>query len=180
MINLIGLTGKAGSGKDTCADHLVNIYGFQKLSWAAPLKQALAVMGFPEPTDRTLKEKQIEGFDFSWRQAAQALGTEWGRGLDPDIWVKIIERSLHDLANDSYAWNLVISDVRFENEATMIRRMGGRVVHITGRAVDLGDAAGHASEAGVEYYPSKDSIIENTGTIADLYAATRMLLSERS
>ncbi len=180
MIYVLGFTGKAGSGKDTCADYLANVFQFQKLSWAAPLKEALAAMGFPEPRRREMKEVQIPGFDFSWRQAAQALGTEWGRALDPDIWVKMVERDIRACEARGAPTRFVISDVRFENEAAAIRRMGGIVVHLTGRAADLGGAAGHASEAGVEYFPSRDAIIENTGSIVDLHAQIRVILAERS
>lgn len=157
-MRIIGITGKAGSGKDTVADWLVRNQGYIKLSWAEPLKAALAAMGFPEPINRSDKEKQIEGFDFSWRQAAQTLGTEWGRALDPNIWVKIATQRMRR-AGDKY----VIADVRFENEAAAIRAAGGKMLFLTGRQCELGNAAGHVSEAGVEYYPSLDSMIDNSG-----------------
>ena len=161
-MSIIGFTGKAGSGKDTAADFLVREFGYTKLSWAGPLKAGLTAMGFPEPANREAKEDLIPGFSFSWRQAAQHLGTEWGRALDPDIWVKVVEAGLK--SNRNY----VISDVRFENEAAMIRRNGGMVIHLLGRQADLGAAAAHASEAGVQFYPSTDVIIENSGSIAVL------------
>ncbi len=142
---IITLTGPAGAGKDTVADYLVKNHGFVKVSWATPLKRALASMGFPEPANREDKEKLIEGYPFSWRQAAQRLGTEFGRALDPDIWVKQLITHLEQQPN--MRW--VISDTRFENEAARVRAAGGKVVHITGRKADLGAAAGHASEVGV-------------------------------
>jgi hypothetical protein len=155
---IIGFTGPAGSGKDTAADHLVTRHDFTKVSWATPLKAALAAMGFPEPADRALKEVPIPGFNFSWRQAAQALGTEWGRALDPDIWVKIVGEQLR--ASPERLW--VISDVRFENEAAMIRSLGGVVIHLHGRRADLGGAEAHASEKGVKGSDA-DWNIENAG-----------------
>lgn len=139
---IVGIAGPAGSGKDTVADYLVQHHGFTKISWAGPLKAGLAAMGFPEPANRDQKEQPIEGFDFSWREAAQRLGTEFGRFLDPDIWVKLVGKQL--LEDPSRNW--VISDVRFENEAALIRAQGGRILRLEGRAADLGGAGGHASE----------------------------------
>lgn len=172
---LIGIAGKAGSGKSTAADYLVQHHGFYTASWAEPLKAALAVMGFPEPTNRDLKEAQIPGFDFSWREAAQLLGTEWGRGLDPDIWTKLMARRLEGKGDLSF----VISDVRFENESAMIRAQGGIVWHIKGREVDLGEHAAHASEAGILLYPSKDELIDNRGSLEGLYAQIDKLMEAK-
>lgn len=157
-MKIVGITGKAGAGKDTVADFLCMYHEFQKQSFAAPLKAALASMGFREPALRDDKEKTVPGFDFTWREAAQTLGTEWGRALDPDIWVKIA--ALRTRRSDDH---VVFADVRFENEAAMIRKIGGIVLHITGRSANLGDAATHASEAGVVFVPGQDAYIDNSG-----------------
>lgn len=170
---IIGFTGPAGSGKDTAADHLVAHHGFTKVSWAGPLKAALAAMGFPEPNDRALKEVTIPGFPFSWRQAAQALGTEWGRTLDPDIWVKLVGRLVSD--NPEASW--VVSDVRFENEAAMIRSLGGVVIHLHGRRADLGGAEAHASEKGVKASLT-DWNIENAGSDLQQFKQTVSILCD--
>jgi ribose 1,5-bisphosphokinase PhnN len=168
---LIGLAGPAGAGKDTVADYLVEKHSFQKLSFAGPLKAMLAAGGMPEPQDRALKELAIPGFDFSWRQAAQSLGTEWGRELDPDLWIKLVEKRIASIDNvlSSRGSRIVLSDVRFVNEAEMINRMGGSVVHILGRQADLGLAASHVSEAKL-MIEDQDLIIDNRGDIEQLHA----------
>jgi hypothetical protein len=166
---LAGVTGKAGAGKDTIADYLVREHQFLKLSMAGPLKAALAVMGMPEPADRAAKELPLPGFDFTWREAAQRLGTEWGRGLDPDIWVKIMSQKLQHFADNA---RIVFSDIRFENEAAMIRQLGGKVLHVTGRAADLGTNAGHASEAGISVF-EQDEIINNSRTLETTFQHVR-------
>lgn len=167
---IIGFTGKAGSGKDTLADHLVNDFSFRKMSFAHTLKAMMVVAGFAEPYDRAEKEQLIPGFNFTWREAAQRLGTEWGRALDPDIWVKIQERVLAALPAGT---NVVFSDVRFDNEAAMIRRLGGKILHVTGRAADLGENAGHASEAGV-MWADGDVVITNDGTLEESFTLVRL------
>ena len=140
---IIGIIGVAGSGKDTAADYLVSKYGFTKVSFAAILKNMLSVAGLPEPSNRDDKEKIVEGFDFTWREAAQTLGTEWGRSLDENIWVKLTMASLED------GKNYVFSDVRFDNEAKAIYEAGGSNILLLGRSVDLGNNSTHASEQGV-------------------------------
>jgi len=48
-LKLCGIVGKAGSGKDTAAEQLVNVYGFQQIAFADPLKRyAHKVFGFTE------------------------------------------------------------------------------------------------------------------------------------
>jgi hypothetical protein len=160
-MNVIATTGPAGAGKDTVADFLVMRYGYVKMSMAGPLKAGMAAMGFPEPINRDDKEKIIPGFDFTWREAAQRLGTEWGRGLDPDIWVKAMALRCRRSTD-----RIVISDVRFENEAEMVRSIGGRVLHIRGRSVNLGANGAHASEAGVTV-DERDGVIDNSGNFEE-------------
>lgn len=168
---IIGITGPAGAGKDTVADYLVQAHDFRKLSWASPLKAMLAAAGLPEPANRDDKEKQIPGFDFSWRQAAQRLGTEWGRGLDADIWIKMVGQILREQPHVEW----VISDCRFENETALIRSLGGQILHLEGRSVDLGAAAGHASEAGLTQLP-EDWLLYNNGTISEMYSEVGIVL----
>lgn len=157
-MKIVGITGPAGVGKDTVADFLVARYGYTKVSMAGPLKAGLGAMGFPEPLNRDDKEKLIPGFSFTWREAAQRLGTEFGRALDPDIWVKVMAQRLRRAGD-----RIVISDIRFENEAATIRANGGVVLHLRGRAADLGANANHASEAGIEVFTSCDGMIDNRG-----------------
>lgn len=152
---IIGITGKAGSGKDTVADFLCVERGYSKYSWAAPIKAALAAMGFPEPTDRDLKEAVIPGLGVSWRHLAQTLGTEWGRKqVHPDLWVMLAAHRMTE--------RTVVADVRFENEAAMIREKGGFILHLVGRQADLGGHAGHESESGVQYARGSDAVIDNS------------------
>lgn len=161
---LVGIAGPAGSGKDTVGAWFVKNYGFKRYAMASALKAGMAAMGFPEPVDRAMKEQAIPGFSFTWREAAQRLGTEWGRGLDPAIWIKIAQRDIA-LIGDS----VVITDIRFENEAAMLRASGGTLIHILGRKADLGVHQDHVSEKPVLIYPDTDVILDNRGSLEDLY-----------
>lgn len=156
-MRLVGITGKAGAGKDTVGRWLNACRYYECYAIAQPLKAGLAAMGFPEPSDRDEKETIINGFDFSWRDAAQKLGTEWGRNLDEDIWLKLAEQKIKNSSR------LAITDLRFENEAAMIRRHKGIILHITGRGVELGKLSAHASETGLRKQ-LLDYEIDNSGT----------------
>ena len=165
---LIGLTGKAGSGKDTVGQYLHKWADAYTLAFAFPLKEALAVMGFPEPKDREAKDAAITGFNFSWRELAQTLGTEWGRARDPDLWLKLAMQEVDRIRAARPHSLVVITDVRFENEAAAIRERGGQIWHITGREGQmLGGTKAHASEAGVQVAKG-DKVIVNSGTLVEL------------
>jgi uncharacterized protein YqjF (DUF2071 family) len=146
---IIGFTGPAGCGKDTAAMALVRQLGFSRMSFAAPIKEALdAIFGWTpaEWQDRIWKEAPIINMPVSPRQLAQTLGTEWGRDtVDPDFWVKVLEYRMYTIASTK----IVISDVRFPNEAMWIRSKGGHVVDVT-RNLDL-KVAPHSSEMGLEF-----------------------------
>jgi len=48
-MNIVGVTGQAGSGKDTVADHLVNNHGYVKIALADPIKRfGREVFGFTD------------------------------------------------------------------------------------------------------------------------------------
>lgn len=140
---IIGLTGAAGSGKDTAADALVESLGYQKHSFARPLKEMLCKLlrvPMPKWDDREWKETPLL-LGVSPRELAQTLGTEWGRKLvHPDVWVVCAMASMPSART-------VFSDVRFPNEAEAIRRAGGKIVYLeaTGKHT-LTEHAEHESE----------------------------------
>lgn len=145
---LIGIAGKARSGKDTVADMLVE-QGMVKYSFAAPLKAGVRVMfGLTrDHTDGDLKEDIVPWIGRSPRYLMQTIGTEYGRELvATDIWLRCAERVIAD-AEESGATGLVIPDVRFDNEAEWLRGMGGLLVHL--HRPDADKVQAHRSEAGV-------------------------------
>ena len=145
---VIGICGRAGSGKTTVAGM---IPGAVVVQLADPLYAAVAVMlGLPESMLRSphYKEKPVPGLGKSPRQMMQTLGTEWGREMvDRQIWIRLLERRISAL-RDAGVETVAVADVRFENEAAAIRAMpGGEIwrVHRAGPST----AASHSSEAGV-------------------------------
>lgn len=169
---LIGITGKAGVGKDTAGAHLAQAHGFDRYAFASPIKRMLGVLGLCEEhfSDHATKEAVIPAFGCSYRHLAQTLGTEWGRSIHPHFWLQMAKLRYYGLDRSGDAYGLVITDVRFENEAEWIREEGGRVVHITGRETTVeGAAAEHVSEAGIKVDYLRDYFVRNTGDLQHLY-----------
>lgn len=172
---IIGLTGKARSGKDTVAAYLTKVYGYEQLAFAAALKKGIRAMFDLDTrfTDGEFKEDVIPWIGKSPRQMMQSLGTEWGRNCVKDsLWTDLIEFNAKAL-NDAGVC-VVVSDVRFDNEADMIRRNGGVVMHID--RPDVKAVAQHASEAGIKA-DGKDMFITNDGTLDQLYSTVDYVLS---
>jgi len=161
---LVGVTGKAGAGKDTFAKFFTD-RGYARHSFADPIKRMIELAFDLDPSvwdDREAKEAPIPWLGKSPRYLAQTLGTEWGREkVHPDLWLLLAEQAVLKHAN------LIIPDARFDNEARWIREHGGVIVRVERPDPQAMDNAGHASEAGVD--PGYcDYIVQNRGTIEDL------------
>jgi hypothetical protein len=138
---IIGIAGFQGSGKDTIADYLQNIYGFKRDSFAATLKDAVAcIFGWDRELieGRTRESREWrEQVDPWWanrlnmpnltpRLVLQKWGTEVARkSWHDDTWIASLENKLAKSHND-----IVITDVRFPNEIRAIKQAGGIVIRV--------------------------------------------------
>lgn len=132
-ITCIGLTGKMYAGKDTAA------YFFNKVisqsvtdAFAKPLKEILMnYFGFTK--EQLYDPKEKTKFNPEWgmtnREAMQKLGTECIRNnFHKDAWIKIMEKRIQKHIDMKEL--VIIPDVRFDNEANLIHKMGGIVIEI--------------------------------------------------
>lgn len=185
-MQLIGLTGRAGCGKDTVARILCETQGFVQIALADPLRDGLkAMFGLSDDqiSRRDLKETRIDWLGKSPRELMQTLGTEWGREqVSADIWLRVARRRIEKIKASPpclHINGIVISDIRFENEADWLRAQGGCVWHIhrpAGCVLSIHTAA-HSSE---QHIPALDSEphIDNTGDLDDLYTKVADILME--
>ena len=170
---LIGFSGKARSGKDTAGKYLVDKYRFVRYSFAQPLKDGAKAMF--NLTDEQIKNKEqvIEPWGKSPRELYQLLGTDVARSIDLRVWIKNAEMFIKKRAGLS----VVITDVRFSNEAEWIRKQGGVVIYLESKTRGINDGTGHASENGLSG-DDVDVYIENDGTINQLYEKIEALRGE--
>lgn len=183
-MKLIGLTGKAGAGKDTLASLILEHTTGTTRSFAAPLKKAAReIFGLTDEqmTDRVLKEQVIPYWGKSPRQLLQRLGTEGIRDVfGGDTWVKnadlrlqALERaeSCEDLPVEVVIW----TDVRFAEEAEWIRANGGIVIHV--HRPGIAAVSEHSSESGLPF-GLVNNTITNAGDIDDLHDLVGLLLPD--
>jgi len=166
---LTGLTGKAGSGKTSVARILCEDYGYVESAFADNLKAAASCifgLDLEHFYDGKLKEVVDPFWNMTPRAMLQKLGTDACRSIfGDDVWIRSAQKESSRVG----AAFIVFSDVRFENEAQMIRNHGGLIVHVAGRKESAlsAESQGHVSEVGVEVSVD-DYIFNNTGTFEQL------------
>jgi hypothetical protein len=174
--NLIGISGKIGSGKDTVG-HLVNQIssGYEIKKFAGKLKEVAGILTGVNPflfEFDAFKTKMAPGYGMTYRQLLQRLGTEAIRKtLHPDAWVNA-------LMSNYYGQRWIITDVRFPNEADAIRTAGGVVWRIERTTGGTTAADTHESETALDGY-FFDAVIINNGTYDDLRTAIRAALVKK-
>lgn len=195
---LICICGKAGAGKDTIGDYLVNKYAFKKIALADPIKRLVKdvfVLDDNTVYDRIAREKPLSNWpQWSVRKLLQYIGTELFREkIDDAIWVKSLwYRIQKDKTN-----NYVVTDVRFPNELKFFKEEAEKKdllsIKVIRKGCDgnvglqsnkvkkfllkiVGKDHRHASE---KYDLQTDVIIKNDGTIKDLYNEIDVLVKER-
>jgi hypothetical protein len=173
-MTIVGLGHVARVGKDVAAAALSRDLGYRRIAFADKLRE-LALAADPIVTGATQTANiGIGRGRLSWvvqgigweeakeiypevRKFLQDLGLGARKTFGEDFWV---ERALHNVSGD-----VVVSDVRFHNEAEAIRDRGGFLIRIDrpGR-----HAEGHVSETALAGFEGWDAVIVNDGTVQDL------------
>jgi len=184
---IIGITGYAGAGKSSACDFFMRANNsVRRMAFATPLKEMMNTLLYKsvlppdhpfgaahyisDPEGKTKPLPQIH--NLTGRRLMQTLGTEWGRNtLYEDFWVDIVRGKWERMNGNRFLSHspvrpkAVIDDLRYANEAAMVRSYDGIVLQIIREGTG---PANHASEK-LDFTP--DIVIENNGTKEELFAA---------
>lgn len=180
---------------NTLKDAVSNVFGWDRTLLEGRTKQARE---WREQVDPWWAER-LNMPNLTPRLMLQLWGTEVCRkGFHDDIWIASLENKLRN-SND----HIVISDCRFPNEIKSIRDAGGIIVWVKrGELPEWYDAAVSANRGDVQNFTwatSKalleklgihasetawvgtkfDAILDNNGSIDDLYASVKNLVQGR-
>lgn len=161
-IQVIGVSGKAGTGKDFIAQNILRPIGYYQFSLAWHFKVWTVGKGtgtheevFVTKPPHVRKELQLEG-------------TERGRhAYGDDVWCNTTAEWLNVLHEHWGINKFVIPDVRFPNEVRFIQNtFGGKVlgIHAPTRAESSSltpEARLHESETALDDFVGFDAIINN-------------------
>jgi hypothetical protein len=170
---IIGLSGYAQSGKDTVANILVEKYGYRRIAFADPIRDLLYEMDplIPKGYGSSVINYRLQDMvdTYGWdkvkvdfpevRRLLQDVGLGARKLFGDTFW---IYQALSDVAPQD---KVVVSDVRFVNEAKWIQDFKGQIW----RVKRLGTFAvnEHVSESELDGY-KVDQIFVNNGTLDDL------------
>lgn len=163
MTILIGLTGRARSGKDSVAD-VLGARGFHRVAFAAKMKRLLLAAN--PHLEGLVREHGWEGAKASkdgplLRAAMQSFGAAARRELGPEVWLAPVEYTIR--YHLPYT-PVVVTDVRHPNEEALIRTLGGRIWRVTRPGTLTGD-----TDPTETFEASKvDWTVHNAGTLEDL------------
>ena len=186
---IIGISGKAGSGKDTAAKMLEVLYANPDISYedfankkyknfadiqivhfADTLKETAQVLfriGEWETNTQEGKKTTINWIGKTVRELLQGIGQGLRDAIDPNLWVKIL------FANTEGWSNYIIADVRYPNEIKAIKERNGILLRIDRKGAGAGN---HSSETALDDYKEWDVHIENNGSIEDLFEAMKIFI----
>jgi hypothetical protein len=176
---IVALSGVAGAGKDTVGNILITKHGFTRVSFADVLKEEVsAAFGLPlnffhdrNTKDAPLLEWPILRSSITETALGEAVLSQFShysprllciyyasvmRGFNPDVWIskatKYVEKS---------PGNVVITDLRFLNEADWVRKRFGKVVRVN--RPDVTNVLMHESETQLNGFNFDLTIVNDSG-----------------
>ena len=180
---LVGLMGKKGHGKNALAEAIRERSADRavELAFAGPLKSA-AGMIFHLNTRQLhgdMKEEEDPRWGKTPREIMQLFGTEVGRAIDPDVWIKSARIAVEAVWKRDPKVIVVITDVRFQNEAEFVRGLRGLLVRVHRPSMAMKQLpmfAEHASESEQDDIMHEVRVINN-GDLSSLRDAADWLLA---
>ena len=168
---IIAFSGRMHAGKDTAGEYLCNAHNFRRFAFADALKKGVQQLtGFSnEQLWGEAKDSIDDFYGITPRQVLQDIGMFMREMYTEEFWIRRFIR----FANEHPDQDIVITDVRFENEVQMIKGLDGYVVRIW-RPETMNEIIQHTSE---KQDFDVDAVILNDSTKSELYKQIDDLLS---
>lgn len=173
----IGIIGRARVGKDTAGKFFVDGHGYRRVALADPLKEAALALdpiveawahsdGLDVTANRLADTVRLYGWEAAKenpevRRTLQHLGAAM-RAVDPEIWLRAALAKAQE-ANEQGV-PVVVTDVRYRNEAASLVRAGFHLLHINRPGVPQLD---HESERDLGPEDAR-YLVQNDGDLAHL------------
>jgi energy-coupling factor transporter ATP-binding protein EcfA2 len=178
-MKLIGIAGKAGSGKDTLANIMEKVllghtgYYVGLIAFADAVKETCsALYGIPLDDFYEDKNKVQQPWNLTTRQLMQRFGTDIVHpALGKDHWVRLLEQRLFkggkywDEAPYEEDDIIIITDVRFQHEHDWIIANGGHILAINR---DVAQDTHVSEQLNIVYMEETTTFIDNNGSLAQL------------
>ena len=168
---IIGISGKMGTGKDTVAREIIKAYpeyNFRKVSFGYNVKKIVSILtGIDMRTilSRKIKNEFLTEWGYTVGEMFQIIGTDSIRdNLTENAWIYSLFNNIKD------GENIIITDVRFKNEAYSILNRGGYLIRLTGELKSNKDKrkTEHKSEIELDNFNMFDMIYENKPPISNI------------
>jgi hypothetical protein len=177
---LIGLSGKSGSGKSTAGEFLVDHHGYYPFAFADALKDVVQTAFHFSDEQMTLGKEAVDlRCGKSPRWCLQHFGSAF-REVWPQIWIWNLRSKILYFLSEWGQRPIVVTDVRFRDEAEALKRLGAVLVRIDRPGAGaVNGIPGHISETDLDNWEGWDHIIYNIGTLKEFYNSCDRFLARK-
>lgn len=146
-------------------------------------------------TFHVMRAAHFGGQPITVRKLMQVIGTDWGRKLHEDVWVRVLKISFAGIESREFTYGkfvglieersddipngYIVTDIKYMNELRAVQELGGKVfwINVDQRAPHKpGD---HSSQPMSGYLADDvDGEIDNNGTLDDFLAAVKAKANE--
>lgn len=178
---IVGIAGRAGSGKGAVARYLAERRGFLVTAFATPIKEIIADI-FPTATHHDLHgfRKDVvhrDMFGRTPRDVMKIIGDRI-RSKNSETMANLWYHSLTRWSDEppGSVWvhdKIVVEDLRYPEEAELLSDVGAKLIRITRPDLLSGEESPHESELG-EFAVDRELI--NSGSLAALHRSVEDFL----